>query len=359
MNDISFLKNSLLYQMSLGSKELYHSNIWAWLIEQDSRYIHAFFPDFAFSEYTVRCVSREYHHRDIIVWLQRSCCEQENGYLVIENKIKTLPTVEQLRAYTEDLQHSKLLGAAFTGIINPLRAVEPVENGEVSIDWHFVDYLSIAEQLEQITISSDKHAIQEHSDQILEYCTIIRKICSILRAALEQKSGRLDCDFAGHDLDEIRIADIAVKMKAADFMRFVKENIEKTIPECMQKWIWFGQSFHNKKATLDFRLTRKIDQKAWLSLGIQIEGKQYRLIAERNASEYSCEQVYNEFTNDWFNAQEKSPSMRSAFCKYSGEYSFVYQYSDITEQNNSYVQLLEKILIDLRRAYEILLSKCT
>lgn len=27
--DAEFLKNSLLFQMSLGSKELYHSNVWA------------------------------------------------------------------------------------------------------------------------------------------------------------------------------------------------------------------------------------------------------------------------------------------------------------------------------------------
>ena len=41
-----FLKNSLLFQASLGSKELFHSNIWAWLMEMDNSFINVFFDDF-------------------------------------------------------------------------------------------------------------------------------------------------------------------------------------------------------------------------------------------------------------------------------------------------------------------------
>ena len=44
--NVNFLKSSLLFQMSLGSKELYHSNVWAWLIENDHNFVKVFFPDF-------------------------------------------------------------------------------------------------------------------------------------------------------------------------------------------------------------------------------------------------------------------------------------------------------------------------
>ena len=37
------LEKSLLFRMSLGSKELYHSNVWAWLMENDSNFIGVFF----------------------------------------------------------------------------------------------------------------------------------------------------------------------------------------------------------------------------------------------------------------------------------------------------------------------------
>ena len=39
------LKPSLVFAMSKGSHELFHSNIWAWLIEKDSRFARAFIPD--------------------------------------------------------------------------------------------------------------------------------------------------------------------------------------------------------------------------------------------------------------------------------------------------------------------------
>ena len=45
INDIDRLEQSLVYKMSLGSKELYHSNIWAWLMENDNSFIKAFFPE--------------------------------------------------------------------------------------------------------------------------------------------------------------------------------------------------------------------------------------------------------------------------------------------------------------------------
>ena len=38
-----FLKNSLIFQMSLGSKELFHSNVWAWLMKKEPQIINVFF----------------------------------------------------------------------------------------------------------------------------------------------------------------------------------------------------------------------------------------------------------------------------------------------------------------------------
>lgn len=40
---IDSIKRSLIYAMSKGSHELFHTNIWAWLIERDHSFIGAFF----------------------------------------------------------------------------------------------------------------------------------------------------------------------------------------------------------------------------------------------------------------------------------------------------------------------------
>ena len=45
-NLIDKLKNNPLHYMSLGSKELFHSNFWAWLIDYNKRFVECFFPGF-------------------------------------------------------------------------------------------------------------------------------------------------------------------------------------------------------------------------------------------------------------------------------------------------------------------------
>ena len=37
------IKRSLIYAMSRGSHELFHTNVWAWLIEKDHSFIRVFF----------------------------------------------------------------------------------------------------------------------------------------------------------------------------------------------------------------------------------------------------------------------------------------------------------------------------
>ena len=43
LEKIEELHQSPIYAMSLCSKELFHSNFWAWLMEQDERFIELFF----------------------------------------------------------------------------------------------------------------------------------------------------------------------------------------------------------------------------------------------------------------------------------------------------------------------------
>lgn len=87
---VQFLKDSLLYQMSLGSKELFHSNVWWWLIENDKNFIKVFIPNFDPSIYKngeYIWPKREEKHRDILIYLED--CNGNKYHIVIENKIKT------------------------------------------------------------------------------------------------------------------------------------------------------------------------------------------------------------------------------------------------------------------------------
>lgn len=80
--------------MSLGSKELFHSNFWAYLIRTNEyrRLIHAFFKDFDLQ--TFDKVERENKHRDLTIF------DKNGKEYLIENKIKSYPDEDQLKEYS-------------------------------------------------------------------------------------------------------------------------------------------------------------------------------------------------------------------------------------------------------------------
>ena len=364
MDNIKYLNDSLIYQMSLGSKELFHSNVWAWLIEKDKEnksFVKVFFRDFDFSKYEIISVSREYRHRDIIIWLLEKGFEEKGKeghyYLVIENKIKSLPSKEQLKGYTEDFDNNKLLAAVVTGISNTLSEEEcciKLPDGK-EFKWEFVDYKSIAEGIRKTLDEKGVcEAIQDHNniDAIVEYCDVVKNTDETIKCAIEDKMGVLDYRFP--NLAEIRLDDVAKKLKGSDFLRYVRERLDDSKYSVSGYEIKTGQSFNNKKVTLDFKYSNwTSDDKPWFCIGVQIEGTQYRLIVDRNKP-HECGPTYDEFDERWFSLIEKSPSMRNDFCKYIGpKYIFVYKYMDISEENNSYETLSELIFRHLEEAKKI------
>lgn len=349
-DSIKFLENSLLYQMSLGSKELYHSNVWAWLIEKDPVFMSVFFNGIELSRFTNIKVEREKQNRDIVITFLYN---GEKEYFVIENKIKSLPTKEQFKRYTENIGGYCLSRAAFTGIVNPFVGHVQIENNNMEMLWEFCSYAEISKEIKRIASETDK-LTSEQRRQVYEYCQIIEEMYNVLFSELEKNKGILEYE-NNLQLDKIRLNHLSAKLKGADFLSFLDANLNA------RKFIKGftldkHQSFNNGKVTIDLRYSNKTEQsKEWLVLGVQIEGYQYRIMAERNKDQYSCEDVYNEFKNSWFNRKDKSSSMRKEYCKYQGEdYSFVYQYQKIDENNNAYVTLLKLIEEDLNVALSLL-----
>ena len=109
LENISKLKNSPVFSMSLGSKELFHSNFWAYLMEQEEgkEFIRFFFNDIDInSELKIK---REDKKRDLVVY-------SDGKEYVIENKIKSYPRREQLEKYSRETNVER---GVITGISYP------------------------------------------------------------------------------------------------------------------------------------------------------------------------------------------------------------------------------------------------
>ena len=106
---INALNANPMFHMSLASKELFHSNFLYWLWKLDASKFLTLLDKLSecndFSRLTPDSieVKREYQHFDLCV-LEKG--HPNNVLLVIENKVKSIPYVEQLNAYTGKLDEN-------------------------------------------------------------------------------------------------------------------------------------------------------------------------------------------------------------------------------------------------------------
>jgi len=89
--------------MSLGSRELFHSNFLAWLFENNPEVIEIIFGVSCSGSAGLK-VLRESQQIDIVVEIQDGSEPGKLGtVLAIENKVKDTPNASQLRKYSEKL----------------------------------------------------------------------------------------------------------------------------------------------------------------------------------------------------------------------------------------------------------------
>ena len=109
MDNIKKLKDSPLYNLSMANKELFHSNFLAWFgniykIEFNwliNQLLGAgSWPD-EIQDYSI---VREYKHFDICI--KDSC---DNPRILIENKVKSVPTKEQLDRYRSEVNEDSCI----------------------------------------------------------------------------------------------------------------------------------------------------------------------------------------------------------------------------------------------------------
>ncbi len=101
---IELLKKSPLFNLSLASKELFHSNFWEWFFNKHKEKTAAFFER-CLNEVlgTITSVNREEKNIDITIQFDTNTC------IYIENKIKSIPYEEQLLAYKKTIKGTDFL----------------------------------------------------------------------------------------------------------------------------------------------------------------------------------------------------------------------------------------------------------
>ena len=277
---IDALEESPLFNLSLSSKELFHSNFLAWLFEsypsEFGRALSKFTKNSRSGTGIKGKVLRELKNRDLTI-------EFENEqWLIIENKVKSLPYIEQLTEYS--------LGAKPKQNFLLLSLVPPpfARNGLIdagTATWRAITYAELADLLEQ-----SKNAVTNpyHALLLDDYITFIRAMHDIFSS----NSIGLDEPFSAvlsregnatlRRLQSIRIGDVYQKLRCEALAVMLHERLLKTYPghahigvpaeKRIVDDIYIGYGMTNSNGLIEASLVIA----PGLFLTVQIQGLSYR-----------------------------------------------------------------------------------
>ena len=167
MNDdkmIEELKKSAMFNLSLSSKELFHSNFIDWLISVDKDAMSEVFSKLLGPEIKISHCKREWNNFDLYI-------ECEGGpSIIIENKFKSIITGQQLDKYDKKAGNSqKVLLSLSSG-----EHEKNLVNNHPG--WRLINYTQLCEELEKLA-KNDKYLTNPYHKQLVEdYCCSFRKV---------------------------------------------------------------------------------------------------------------------------------------------------------------------------------------
>lgn len=194
---INELKKSPIFNLSLSSKELFHSNFIAWICDNyPSEFGSLLTYEFKFDAQNKKIIStkREAKSLDLII-------EFENRKLIIENKVKSAPDKQQLIKYKSENNPDDIY--ILLSLIQPNFDLD-------EIGWCLFNYKSLSKLLKKL---KDKISNDYHKSIIYDYSNFIN-ILYDLNKIMEIDFNNDFFDFYGekHKLfQSVRLHDLYLK----------------------------------------------------------------------------------------------------------------------------------------------------
>jgi len=292
---VGALQHSPLFQLSLASKELFHSNFLAWLCDTYRNHAGRLFAGFLTCptpSYDGLCVRREEHNIDVRIEYPGG------GELLIENKVKSLPRKEQLeeyaKAFSEKAQTSfLLLSLTRPAFLSSNETTIRLPDGAV---WQCLTYRELADRLNDllpnIKAINDYHGLLLH-----DYINFIIHLDALqTRFIIDWDDERANFFVAQSDiklLKSIRLHDLVDKLRYAQLSQRVSDALRSDGFLVSNENLRDGHGGQPGQVLVSFGMTRGVglfDLKYFVMnkdrlgnpviLGVQVQGNHFRLVVE-------------------------------------------------------------------------------
>lgn len=365
------LNSNPMFHMSLGSKELFHSNFLEFLWEQNKVTFLKMLKEMAPNEeerinrlIEIKddlFMAREKEHFDICIFHNEG---NKIVYdIIIENKVKSIPYKAQLDGYVAKIRKKKQLPVY---ILLSL-AQNFAEQAEISKSWNVIDYKELESKIKTYYSNDNQY--------INDYCLLIKNL-NELEEKLFTNNERFFNGKIYESLREIRLHDLYLKQSGSIFIGEICQRIKSKIKDDIiiigkenrddkSHKIFLSNTMNNGKSTLTATI---LFGKAFYT--IQIEGDQYRhMFNSAGLAAKSCkknsEKVdgnklekrlnnnaalnFVKFVND-YDVTNLSGDLNKNYCRYGED--VVYRYKKFTDKDD----MLDIMVKDVINTYKTLLK---
>ncbi|MDX9782799.1 MAG: PD-(D/E)XK nuclease family protein [Bacteroidales bacterium] len=309
---IENLKKSPLFNLSLSSKELFHSNFLYWIGHNYPSEFGEIFSKFLKIKPEDTCIKDIYRERGNI---DLSFSYLDGQEVLIENKVKSVPYIGQLAKYSE--KHTNQKNYILLSLSEPmfLQSRKSIKINEAN--WCYLSYSDLSEMLKTVTEKIDD---EYHIHIINDYCefidglVVINEYCKINEEDLFDFHS-INTNSLYRELIDIRLHDFYLKKKyellAYEVYKKLK-NLGKNLTDFSLPLNWDNET---PIIFMGYGMTRSLglmDLKYLISkniaLGIQIQGEHYRMAVEDTTGKIA-KNIKNELANGyWFDYSKTFPN---------------------------------------------------
>lgn len=334
------IEKSPIYNMSMCSLENFHTRFIHWLgCIYPAETLKLFIPNKNIDN--IKFENQVKHTNDCIFDLCITMGNNSEELLIIENKLKSFPTEEQLAKYSNAFEG--------TGVTFLLLSLAP----EVKLPekWRYLSYGELAKRMHRIFYNAD-FTNEYHKYLINDYISVIE---TLSESFPQNKS--MKYDFYDEKISD-NLKDIYIKYRTSELCNFIDKNTDLS-------------------ATVDFR-----DKQGIINVWCGFEDYDITFLIQIQHNEYRYCLIYGDETENelresfatmlaknsiWFNnCIENYPKARNyqskKFCGYKP--NFIYRYQTLEKvfcktkmSDISYKEIAEKVYNDisdlLKNKYEI------
>ena len=245
---IEYLKSSPIFNLSLTSKELFHSNFIAWLAREYPNIIgNIFAKHIGLPEtYTIKpeTIKREENHIDLMFDIIDVQDAEAIYHIIIENKVKSLPDINQLSEYSKKTKDKERTKFILLSLSTPFHLLTN-ENDKIidknKTEWHYISYDCLANDLESSKSSFIYKSVDKvdsgldalyHKMIIADYLNFIKLLSEINKKTKIENKNEIynwynDEVFKALKNPQIRMSDFYIKKKCEYMINMIFEEVKK------------------------------------------------------------------------------------------------------------------------------------